>query len=57
MKKVVRISSVSQQDEIRQQDTLKMTPSQRVEELIRFQNRFTGGGKIERVATIKRMES
>jgi len=57
MKKIIRISSIDQQDEIRQHDYSQMTGEERVVALINFQNRVNGRGKIKRVFTIKRMES
>jgi hypothetical protein len=55
MDKTVRITSVGQQDDTRREDVLRMTPTERVEALIRLRDRLYPYTPLRRVARVRKM--
>jgi hypothetical protein len=53
MKKIVRITRVEEQDETRREDMRRMTPSDRMEALLKMRDRLYPYAPLERVATIR----
>lgn len=55
MDKTVRITTIEQQDDTRREDVLRMTPTERVEALIRLRDRLYPYTPLERVARVRKM--
>jgi len=55
IKKTVRIGSVQQQDEFRRQDVMRMSPSERVEALIKLRNRAFAYEPLKRIVHVRKL--
>lgn len=55
MKKVVRIGTIEQQDDIRRQDMLRMSSSERISALIEMRDRAFPYEPLKRVACVQRL--
>jgi hypothetical protein len=56
MEKIVRITKVEEQDETRRDDMQKMSPSDRMEALLKMRDRLYPYSPLERVATIRTLD-
>ena len=56
MEKIARIIRVEEQDNIRREDTLKMTPQKRLEALIKLRDELYPYEPIERVVSIRNLD-
>ena len=56
MERKVRIGRVEQQDELRREDALKMTPAERMEALLRWRDRLFPYEPLQRKVTIRHFD-
>lgn len=56
MERIARTTSVEEQDETRREDVLRMTPSERVEALIRLRDRMYPYAPLERIASVRKID-
>lgn len=60
MKKIIRIGKMEDQDEFRREDIRKMSPSVRVDMVLKMQSQFFKWNlnpKIERTATVRKIDN
>ncbi len=56
MKKIVRITKLEEQDETRREDTRDMTPTARMEALLKMRDRLYPYAPLERVVTVRNLD-